>query len=187
MNIACLSVDPGGHTGVAWGVYNPGVNTWEALANVMLPGTVTVAGDISTQIRELGTLWSSFFNVTVRRALLPPERCYLVVEDFIYKPGTQYGGEDSKISTALIWGLEGYRLGRRDEWTQTPGRKSARKAFMPSMILQTASQAKSFATPQRFKDNNLWKRGYGGQDNHIFSAQQHIAYFLQSYRSKGLK
>lgn len=181
MNIAAFAVDPGGRTGLDWAVLNPLVDPWAALKTRMLGGSATVQGDARTQITEIASLWSSFYNSVVRSACLPPERVYLLVEDFVYAPGVNYEGESARISTQIIWGLEGYRMGRRDEWLQRPGRR--KQAIMPPMILQTASQAKSYATAKRFRDNDCWERGFGGQNEHIFSARQHIAYFLQRYRT----
>lgn len=183
MNIGVLSVDPGGKTGVAWGIFNPLVSPWDALRTQMLTGSITVEGAPRNQITEVATLWSSFFNTAVNNARLPPDRVFLVVEDFIYSGANTYSGDSGMISTAIIWGIEGYRLGRRDEWLSRPGPKARRKAEMPPMILQTASQAKSFATAKRFRDEGLWVRGWAGKDEHIFSAWQHIVFFLQRYRS----
>jgi hypothetical protein len=183
MNIAVFSVDPGGASGLAWGIFNPLVDAWEALKKQVHPGMATITGDARTQIVEIASLWSSFFNVSVKRGLLPPERCYLVVEDYVYVPGVNYEGDSAKISTSIIWGLEGYRMGRRDEWLRSPGRKTKTTTYLPPMVLQRAAEAKAFATKDRFRQNDLWVPGYAGKNEHIFSAMQHIAYFLQRYRT----
>lgn len=184
MNIAVFGVDPGGATGLAWGVFNPHEkDIGDQLRNRMLDGSVTIDGEAREQITKIGALWGSFFRTTVENALLPPERVWLVVENFIYSGKNNYSGESAMISTAIIWGLEGYRMGRRDEWLDRPGRnKDSRKAVMPNMILQPAGDAKNFAKPERLKEWNCWVVGR----DHERSAWQHIAFFLKRYQAQGL-
>src|SRR5262249_8296477 len=100
----------------AWGIFNPKAQgAAEALKTRMRAGSDTIEGDERKQIREIGERWREFYADSVGRALLPPDRVFLVVENFIYT-GANYGGDSARISTAIIWGLEGYRMGRRDEW-----------------------------------------------------------------------
>lgn len=147
-----------------------------SLENRMLHGSATISGDERTQIREIASLWSAFYNACVRTALLPPDRIWLVVEDYIYTASNTYGGDSAAISTSLIWGLEGYRMGRADEW-----KKHKRgTAVMPSMILQSASEAKGYATNARIKEWGLWVVGR----EHERSAWQHIARFLKKYKEQ---
>lgn len=173
MNIGAFGVDPGGSTGLAWGIFDPGRSVADALLTKMNSGSVTVTGDERTQIREVCEVWRSFYNTCVKDALLPIDHVYLVMEDYIYVPGVAYTGDSASISTALIWGIEGYRMGRRDEWAAT----HRGPAVLPPMILQTASQAKGFATNARLKEWGVWVKGR----DHERSAWQHVAYFLQRY------
>jgi hypothetical protein len=175
MNIGVFSCDPGGATGVAWGIFNPHAKggAGEALLTKQLSGSATVEGDLRNQIREIAELWQAFYRACVNSAQLPPENVWFVMEDFIYKPGTVYGGEDSMISTGLIWGIEGYRMGTRDEWK----RHKRGQIKMPDMILQTASEAKGYMTNARLKEFGCWVVGR----DHERSAWQHIGFFLKHY------
>jgi hypothetical protein len=179
MNIGVFSCDPGGATGLTWGIFNPHAGSIEKiLASKLEDGSTTVTGDERTQIREVATLWQSFFSGCVRSALLPPERVWFVCEDYIYAPGVNYEGDSAKISTALIWGIEGYRMGRADEFRVGRGRK---QVHVPTMILQPAGMAKSYATKERLKEWGMWERGHGGKREHEFSALQHLVFFLHRY------
>jgi hypothetical protein len=180
VNIGVFGVDPGGHTGCAWGIFNPLVDVGEQLRTRLLSGQVTVEGDARHQIAEVAQLWGSFYNTSVKSACLPVDRIWLVVENFMYSPGVNYEGETGYISTAIIWGLEGYRMGRQFEWH----RHKRGKSHIPSMILQPAGDAKNYASAKRFREWGVWERGFAGGKEHQFSAWQHIAYFLYRYRSQ---
>lgn len=175
MNIGILGVDPGGHTGVAWGVFDPkhkdGLGG--AIRDRMLPGSTTIEGDERTQIREIAQLWGDFFSSCVRSACLPVDHVYLAVENFVLKPGQTAGGSDSTISLALIWGLEGYRMGRRDEWQQ----HKRGPALIPPMHLQMAGEAVQTAPNSRLKEWDCWVVGR----EHERSAWRHVALLLKRY------
>jgi hypothetical protein len=181
VNLAVFAIDPGGATGIAWGIFDPAASIEDALRGRMNAGSATVSGDARTQIREIAGWWQAFYRQCVGSACLPSERVWLVCEDFVYAPGVNYEGDSAKISTALIWGLEGYRMGRRDQWLES-GRGRSSKVRMPSIILQTASQAKTFATNARLKDWDVWVVG----KDHERSAWQHVAYFLMRAKQQGL-
>ena len=110
MNIGVFSCDPGGHTGLAWAILDPLAQIEESLRGKLNAGSITVNGDERTQIREIVSLWHSFFNVCVRSACLPTENVYFVCEDFVLRPGQTAGGKDATSPVALIWGVEGYRM-----------------------------------------------------------------------------
>lgn len=175
MNIGVFAIDPGGATGLAWAVLDPAVEIGESLRGRMNAGSTTVEGDAREQIREITSIWQSFYRSTAKEACLPPENIWLCCEDFIYHSKGQYGGEDSAISTALIWGVEGYRMGQADEWSSRRGR---RRLVMRDMILQTAGQAKGFANDIRLREWDLWVVGR----DHERSAFRHLAYFLKRYQ-----
>jgi len=177
VNIGVFGCDPGGATGLAWGIFNPHAKggVAEALKTKQCDGSTTIKGDARYQIREIARMWQAFYTVCVRTGQLPPENVWLVMEDFIYKPGTVYGGDSSEISTAIIWGVEGYRLGTKDEWTKH--RRGAFATSMPDVILQTAGEAKGFCTNERMKEFGIWVRG----KEHERSAWAHIATFLARY------
>lgn len=80
-------------------------------------------------------------------------------------------------STAIIYGIEGYRMGRADEWRE----HRRGPLHVPPMIMQTASQAKGFATNKRLKEWDCWVVGR----EHERSAMQHLAYFVKHYQVLG--
>src|SRR5215831_8075482 len=177
MNIGIFGCDPGGSTGCAWGIFNPLANggAAESLRDKQHAGSTTVTGDARAQIRAIVKLWHVFYNDCVRVRCLPPTHVWFVMEDFIYKPGTVYGGDSSEISTAIIWGVEGYRMGQRDEWDKL--KRGNKEIHIPDMILQTAGEAKSYATNERMKEFGVWVRGR----EHERSAWAHVATFLARY------
>jgi len=177
MNIGVFGCDPGGHTGIAWGVFNPHAKggAAEALKSKMCDGSTTIDGDARSQIRQIVKLWQGFYRECVFVKQLPPENVWFVMEDFIYKPGTIYGGESSEISTQIIWGVEGYRMGTKDEWSKH--KRGAFATHMPDMILQTAGEAKGYCTNDRMKEFGIWVRGR----EHERSAWAHIATFVARY------
>lgn len=142
----------------------------------MHAGSTTVTGDVRHQIVEITSIWSSFYTHCVHTALLPPENVWYVCENFVLKPGETAGGDDSTVPLSLIWGVEGYRMGRQDEWK----RHKRGVAHMPPVVLQMAGQAKSYATNPRMKEWGIWVVGR----EHERSAWAHIAYFLKKYKEQ---
>lgn len=180
MNVGVFGVDPGGSSGLAWGIFNPDErDIGEQLRTRLSSGSATVKGDERTQIREITSIWQAFYRACVHSALLPPDRVWFVCEDFVLKPGETAGGKDSTSPVALIWGIEGYRMGQVDQ-----ARLQRRgHVAMPPMILQMAGQAKSYATGVRLKEWNCWVVGR----EHERSAFAHVALFLKRYQAQGLK
>jgi hypothetical protein len=174
MNIGIFAVDPGGKTGVAWGIFDPGAprGVRESLRNKLRAGSDTIQGDERHQISQIANSWMEFYNLCVRQGQLPPQNVWLVVENFIYT-GASYSGKSAAISTSLIWGLEGYRMGRRDEWLKHKRGKS----YFPQMYLQLAADAHQFGTDELLKDTGLWIPGR----EHERSAWRHVATFLNRY------
>jgi hypothetical protein len=99
----------------------------------------------------------------------------------VLKPGETAGGRDATSPLALIWGVEGYRMGRADQWNESR-RGQMRQVVMPPMILQPASQAKTYATNTRLKEWDLWVVGR----EHERSAWAHVALFLSRLKQQGL-
>ena len=175
MNIGVFCCDPGGATGLAWAILDPHARggVAEALRTRMHAGSTTITGDERTQIREVASLWGSFYSACVRNACLPPERIWPVFEDFIIRPGETGGGKEMSISTSIIWGFEGYRIGRRDEWRE----HKRGPIHMPQLVLQPAGQASTYATNPRLKDWDCWVVGR----EHERSAYRHMALFISRY------
>lgn len=177
MNIGVFAVDPGGSSGLAWGVFDPLLpDVGDQLRGKLSAASATVTGSERTQIRAIVGHWQTFYQHCVRSSMLPPDRVWFVCEDFILKPGETAGGKDSTSPVALIWGVEGYRMGQADQ------AKLYRRGTiaMPPMILQTAGQAKGFATGPRLKEWDCWTVG----KEHERSAWAHVAYFLKHYQQQ---
>lgn len=169
-------MDPGGATGLAWAILSPELPLGDALRGRMHAGSTTVEGTERHQIAEIASVWQSFYRHCVHSALIPPTDVWYVVEDFVLKPGETAGGKDSTSPVALIWGVEGYRMGRRDEWAQ----HKRGQVHMPPMILQMAGQAKSVGTKDRLREFDLWVVGR----EHERSAWSHVAFFLKKYKEQ---
>jgi hypothetical protein len=174
LNIAVFAVDPGGATGLAWGIFDPTAEIGACLRGRMDAGSDTVTGDIPEQIRAIAQAWQKFFRQAVDVNRLPVSHVWLVVENFRFT-GANYAGDSAVISTALIWGVEGYRMGTADEWKS---RRGGRRAAMPQMILQEAGQASAAARNAWLKEWGVWVVGR----EHERSAWKHIAYFLKRYQ-----
>jgi hypothetical protein len=177
MNIAIYGCDPGGSTGLAWGIFSPNTDIATSLSNKLHTGSCTVTGPVREQIREITAIWQSFYRLCVEDSRLPPENVYFVMEDFVYTSANVYGGDEAKISTAIIWGIEGYRMGRLDAFLEDHVGVPNVEAIMPPMILQTAADAKSFATSLRMREWGIWVRGR----DHERSAWAHVATCLQRF------
>lgn len=174
MNVGIFAVDPGGSTGLAWGVFDPHAEIGESLRGRMKAGSATVTGDIRPQIRAISTRWQDFYRECVQVGQMPHTQVWYVCENFLYHGGS-YAGDSAMISTALIWGVEGYRLGRADQWSTGRGR---RQVSVPDVVLQTAGDAQAFANDARLRDWGLWIRG----KEHERSAWRHVAMFLKKYQ-----
>jgi hypothetical protein len=174
LNVGIFSCDPGGATGLAWGVFDPNVEIGESLRGRMKAGSATIEGDIRSQIREISGKWQEFYKECVQVGLLPHDKVWYVCENFIYSGGS-YQGESAMISTALIWGVEGYRMGRADQWAAGHGR---RKIVVPQVVLQNPGDASAFAKDARLREWGLWIRG----KQHERSAWRHLALFLKKYQ-----
>jgi len=169
MTVGIFGCDPGGSTGIAWGVFDEGAPIAQSLRDRAHAGSTTVTGDAPTQIREIADIWAAFYQACTQHAGLDHDEIWFVCEDFVYRSKQVYGGDDSSISISIIWGIEGYRMGKWDS------QKHDQLDRYPSMILQTAGEAKSFATKERLKDFGIWVVGR----DHERSAWAHIALLLK--------
>jgi hypothetical protein len=166
--VGIFSVDPGGHSGVAWGIFDTSPKTIAgALATKRADGSETYEGDWHKQVAEISEQWRTFLKTCVHEEGLSPEQVEFVCENFIQIPGLTAGGTDSTLPLLIIGGIYGYRLGALAEWERNENGPAA----APSMILQLAGQASTFATGQRLREWGLWVRGR----EHERSAWKHVA------------
>jgi len=119
--------------------------------------SATVEGDEYEQIKIITEFWVRFYRECVFEGCMPPESVEFVCEDFIQRPGSS-GGKEGQSPIRVMWGVEGYRMGRADEYK---GRKinAKSKILAPRMILQTPSDAAAFGKSERLKDWGCWVKG----------------------------
>jgi hypothetical protein len=168
-----FALDPGGHSGIAWGIFDPRSTVEEALQNGLHKGSATTEGEERGQIREITRLWMEFYRLCVITCCMDPDSVEFVCEDFIQRPGSK-GGKEGQSPIRIMWGVEGYRMGRYDEFA---GRKRGRP-YAPQMILQHPSEMTGFATGKRLKKWGIWIVG----KEHERSAFGHIAVRLARIR-----
>lgn len=177
--VGLFSVDPGGASGLAWGIFDPYAKTFQkVLDSQEESGSDTTTGEWYDQIPEIGWRWRQFFEMCVFEAGLPVDRVELVMEDFIMIPGSHVGGIDDTLSARIIGGLVGYRMGALGEWERWGGGPVA----MSNLVLQGANQASTFATGTRLKEWGIWVKGR----EHERSAWKHIALRLNKIHTQAL-
>jgi hypothetical protein len=158
-------MDPGGSTGLAWGVFDEASSIHDAIANGLGKGSATVTGDEYQQIAAIAKFWMAFYRHCVRDRLLEPNQVEFVSEDFIER--TDLKGKTHQSPIRILWGVEGYRLGRAAEFA---GRqRSSYRVFAPRVILQHPSLGAGVGS-QRLREYGCWVRG----KQHERSAWSHI-------------
>lgn len=160
-------MDPGGHTGLAWGIFDETASVSQALQNGIDKGSTTITGDEYEQIVAGADHWIRFYRDCVNRRLLLPEQIEFVSEDFVQRPGGG-GGKEGNSPLRILWGIEGYRLGRAAEFKGRRG--SLAKIYAPRAILQHPSLG-SAITSRRLREYGCWVVGR----EHERSAWKHIA------------
>lgn len=158
-------VDPGSHTGVAWGIVDEKSRTAaEAVANRIEDGHIMIIGDPVKQAIDLWNLWEGFKYRCVNKCLLDPDKVDLVFEDFILRGGQHAAGRDSTAPLPIIWAFEGYRRGRYDTF---------RKAkHWTEISWQQAGQASTYKTRERLENANAWI--VGKDADHERTAMAHM-------------
>jgi hypothetical protein len=124
-------------------------------------------GDEYEQITAIANIWIKFFRHCVTVRCLPPERVEFVSEDFVQRPGSS-GGKEGQSPIRILWGVEGYRMGRAAEFAGRRG--SEARVIAPRVILQHPSLG-SGVTSKRLKEYGCWVVG----KEHERSAYKHIA------------
>lgn len=137
----------------------------------MFAGSETLVGDEYTQIKEIAKLWRTFLNQCVTVGRMDPSQVEFVCEDFV--PNLRgITGKEITSPERICWGVEGYRMGRADQFML--GRSINKAVYCPRMILQMPSQAKTFATNKRLREWGVWVVGR----EHERSAWAHLIYRL---------
>lgn len=171
MNKGIFALDPGGHSGIAFGIFDiyPSTSLEDSLKGVLHRGSETITGSEYDQIKLIAKFWTKFYRDCVFKGRLDPESIEFVCEDFVQRPGGS-GGKEGQSPIRIMWGVEGYRMGRADEFK---GRKvnSKAKIYAPRMILQMPSDAAALGTRERLKEWGCWVVGR----EHERAAWKHIA------------
>lgn len=155
---------------MAWGIFDTSVSVADALKNGIAIGSDTITGDERSQIKAIAATWSDFYRDCVFGRCMEPEWVEFICEDFIPRLGGKTGKEITSPER-IAWGVEGYRMGRADQFRQL---RPFAKVHQPPMILQPPSHVSTFATKVRLREWDLWVRGR----EHERSAFKHIAYRL---------
>jgi hypothetical protein len=162
-----FSMDPGGHTGLAWGIFDTSASIADALNNGIDKGSRTLEGDEHAQIEAIANIWVKFFRHCVEVRCLAPERVEFVSEDFVQRPGSS-GGKEGQSPIRILWGVEGYRMGRAAEFAGRRGSK--KRVIAPRIILQNPSLG-SGVSRKMLESYGCWVIGR----EHERSAFKHIA------------
>lgn len=110
---AIFAIDPGNHTGVAWGIFDiTDATVLSAMKARQHSGSITLSGDELLQAETLFDLWQQFKQGAVTKFHVAPEEVELVIEDFSLFPGGHAGGKDGVSPCRIGWAFEGYRQGR---------------------------------------------------------------------------
>jgi hypothetical protein len=160
-----FSMDPGGATGLAWGIFDNTASVHDAIKNGLHKGSVTVEGDEYHQIVAIAKYWMSFYKFCVHRCLLDPEDVEFVSEDFVER--TDLRGKKHQSPIRILWGVEGYRMGRAAEFAGR--RRSGARVYAPRIILQHPSLGAAIGS-ERLREYGCWVVGR----DHERSAWSHI-------------
>lgn len=172
---AIFAVDPGGHTGVAWGIFDVSVgDVGAALGTRVHDGSTTFEGDERKQIMDLAALWAEFYRLCTTERGMSAQDVELVFEDFTLRPGSHGGGKDGTSPERITWGFEGFRMGAHYQWIKTHKKTPA---WMPAIIWQTPGDSAAFGKPiggksqHKLKEWGVWIVGR----EHERSAWSHVA------------
>jgi hypothetical protein len=176
--VAVMAVDPGGTTGVAWGVYDL---SHKSIADMLAAGEMTgcaqVTGAEEWQAAKIVEHWVDFEMFARHKYGADP---LLVFEDFILRVGkgsSERAGLSPVRITSLVYGLLlGHHVGTAAPWGEDAW-EAARRSQMIPWKLQQPSAAKSFATKDRLKRWGLWQVGM----QHARDAWRHVALALAEY------
>jgi hypothetical protein len=164
---AVFAVDPGGNTGLAWGVFHKEAETVkEAIEGRFCTGQLTISGYDANQVTEICRIWRRLYKEWVYSLGIDPRDCHMVIEDFVLGPKTP-SGKDPLRAINIGQGVKYYRMGSAHEherWNCGP---------VPPTVcwFQTPGQASSFAKKERLVDWGVWIRG----KQHERSAWRHVA------------
>lgn len=146
-------VDPGGHTGIAWGIINPKARTSiDAIANRLFSGSETIEGDTFEQAVAIYRLWTKWKRECVHQHFIKPDLVELIFEDFTLRGGQMPAGKVPIEPARITCAFEGYRMAMRDSWHK------GLRHYTP-IIFQQAGDGKRYQTRERLTAAGAWIRG----------------------------
>lgn len=152
---AIWSLDPGGSSGLAWGIIDETAPTVaEALEGIQGKGSMTVKGQVEVQAM---LLWEDWRTWQTHASVEQADGVNMVVENFIIRPGMHGGGVEGVYPARIGWALWGLRYGHED--------------MFPTIHWQEPGDAMSFGTDKRLRSWGLWVRGR----EHERDAFRHLA------------
>ncbi len=177
--IAVMAVDPGGTSGVAWGVYDLNAGSVpDIIASGQMTGCAEVTGAEEWQAAKIVEQWKDFEMFA--RIKLDAAGCILVFEDFILRVGrgsSDRAGLSPVRITSLVYGLlMSHHVGTAAPWGMDAWQSALESQMIP-WKLQQPSSAKNFATKERLKRWGLWEVGA----RHARDAWRHVALALAEY------
>lgn len=137
LEVGIFAVDPGGSTGVAWGVFNlrqPLVK--DAMRYRKDSDSATITGTEQQQIPLIADMW---YNFNEREG-----RNELVIEDFVLRPGIHKPGKEGISPVRYGWGLAGYLWGLNDEIGN------------PKIVWQSPSKGMRYNERQMLENWHAW-------------------------------
>lgn len=171
MKLGLMAVDPGGTTGLAWGIFDTdGDGIADMLASGVSVGSAEATGSEQWQAARIVDHWLEFRDLC--SGLSYP--CELVIEDFVLRPGRATADRAQLAPvrvTSLIEGmLCNHDLGKdtghgEETWNYL------REWIVTKIVIQQVSAAKSFATKDRMQRWGIWQVGM----RHSRDAWRHIA------------
>lgn len=171
--VGIMAFDPGGTTGVAWGVYDldePGIV--ERLDSGVMVGEGQLTGGEPYQAAMMYEKWRGFQGYCAEKGW--PST--VIVEDFILRPGKATADREglspirltALFEGILIAGSVGTYMAEEEDWALVA------TAAMPVVVKQSPAQAKGFATKERLKRWGQWRVGM----QHARDARRHVCLYL---------
>jgi hypothetical protein len=174
MKIAIMAMDPGGTTGVAWGIFDTDHRSVASMLQLReAAGSESIQGISEQQIPKLADIWKDFSRESHSEHELSLQDIELVMEDWQVRPRIARTGKVPVIPVQIAWGVLGYRMGRSREYEE--GGWGPTNEIQ--VIWQQPGQAMSFGTKQRLQKWNCWVVGRP----HERTAWQHIAVRLSHH------
>jgi hypothetical protein len=163
VNVGIFAIDPGIHTGLAWGIINPHARlAADAMRERIKSNSITIVGEPLGQAREIWRIWEAFFKECVVVGCMDPEYVNLVSEDFVLRPGPHAGGKDGTAPERIIFAFDGYRNGRYDTYRKN--------RYLAPIYWQQPSAASRYNSQKMLKPVGAWVVGR----EHERSAMAHM-------------